>query len=82
MIDAGQVALDKLCLGVRSGERLGLLGENGAGKTTTLSILTGASLTARCLECFTACLLYWGLAISQDHTIRCVYMITRTSNQT
>ena len=34
-----KVAVRDLWLGVRSGERFGLLGENGAGKTTTLSAL-------------------------------------------
>lgn len=34
------MALQDLCLSVRHGERLGLLGANGAGKTTTLGILT------------------------------------------
>ena len=36
-----QVALRGLCLSVRPGERLGLLGENGAGKSTLMAILTG-----------------------------------------
>ena len=34
------MALQDLCLAVRHGERLGLLGANGAGKTTILGILT------------------------------------------
>ena len=32
--------MQDLCLSVRHGERLGLLGANGAGKTTTLGLLT------------------------------------------
>ena len=35
-----QVALHDLCLTVRHGQILGLLGANGAGKTTTLGLLT------------------------------------------
>ncbi len=34
-----KVALQDLWLGIKAGERFGLLGANGAGKTTTLSIL-------------------------------------------
>lgn len=35
------IAVDKLCLGVQSGECFGMLGVNGAGKTTTFKMLTG-----------------------------------------
>lgn len=35
------LAVDRLCLGVPSGECFGLLGVNGAGKTTTFRMLTG-----------------------------------------
>ncbi|KAK3087439.1 hypothetical protein FSP39_005943 [Pinctada imbricata] len=35
------LAVDKLCLGVPTGECFGLLGVNGAGKTTTFKMLTG-----------------------------------------
>ncbi|XP_021369630.1 ATP-binding cassette sub-family A member 2-like isoform X2 [Mizuhopecten yessoensis] len=35
------LAVDRLCLGVPSGECFGLLGVNGAGKTTTFKMLTG-----------------------------------------
>ena len=37
----GSVAVDRLTLGVRPGERFGLLGVNGAGKSTTLKTLCG-----------------------------------------
>ncbi|KAK9833394.1 hypothetical protein WJX81_001382 [Elliptochloris bilobata] len=36
-----KVAVADLCLGIRAGERFGLLGDNGAGKTTTLQMLVG-----------------------------------------
>ena len=36
-----RVAVDRLTLGVRPGERFGLLGVNGAGKSTTLKTLCG-----------------------------------------
>ena len=35
------VAVDNLCLSVRKGELLSLLGVNGAGKTTTIKMLSG-----------------------------------------
>ena len=35
------VAVDNLCLSVRRGELLSLLGVNGAGKTTTIKMLSG-----------------------------------------
>ncbi|KAG1669733.1 ATP-binding cassette sub-family A member 1 [Nymphon striatum] len=35
------IAVDKLCVGVKKGECFGLLGVNGAGKTTTFRMLTG-----------------------------------------
>uniref|UniRef100_A0A6Q2ZEB5 P-type phospholipid transporter n=1 Tax=Esox lucius TaxID=8010 RepID=A0A6Q2ZEB5_ESOLU len=34
-------AVDRICVGVSSGECFGLLGVNGAGKTTTFKMLTG-----------------------------------------
>ncbi|XP_029698855.1 retinal-specific ATP-binding cassette transporter-like [Takifugu rubripes] len=34
-------AVNRICLGVSSGECFGLLGVNGAGKTTTIKMLTG-----------------------------------------
>lgn len=37
-----RVAVDRLSLCVKRGERFGLLGPNGAGKTTTISMLVGA----------------------------------------
>ena len=37
-----RVAVDRLSLSVKRGERFGLLGPNGAGKTTTISMLVGA----------------------------------------
>ncbi|WP_395088941.1 ABC transporter ATP-binding protein [Armatimonas sp.] len=37
-----RVAVDRLSLNVKRGERFGLLGPNGAGKTTTISMLVGA----------------------------------------
>ncbi|XP_035270491.1 retinal-specific phospholipid-transporting ATPase ABCA4-like [Anguilla anguilla] len=36
-----QPAVDRICVGVPSGECFGLLGVNGAGKTTTFEMLTG-----------------------------------------
>jgi ABC-2 type transport system ATP-binding protein len=36
-----KMALDNLCLEVKSGEIYGLLGANGAGKSTTLNLLLG-----------------------------------------
>ena len=38
---ATKVAVDNLTLGVRRGERFGLLGVNGAGKSSTLKVLCG-----------------------------------------
>ena len=35
------VAVDNLTLGVKRGERFGLLGVNGAGKSSTLKVLCG-----------------------------------------
>jgi len=37
----GLTALDALCMSVREGEILGLLGPNGSGKTTFFNVLTG-----------------------------------------
>ncbi|MFC1876267.1 ABC transporter ATP-binding protein [Thermodesulfobacteriota bacterium] len=37
----GIPANDQICLSIRSGEILGLLGENGAGKTTLMNVLYG-----------------------------------------
>ncbi len=34
-------AVDRVCLRIEEGERVGFLGPNGAGKTTTLKMLTG-----------------------------------------
>ncbi|XP_034039071.1 LOW QUALITY PROTEIN: retinal-specific phospholipid-transporting ATPase ABCA4-like [Thalassophryne amazonica] len=36
-----RAAVDRICVGVSSGECFGLLGVNGAGKTTTFKMLTG-----------------------------------------
>ena len=36
-----KVAVDNLSLGVKRGERFGLLGVNGAGKSSTLKVLCG-----------------------------------------
>jgi branched-chain amino acid transport system ATP-binding protein len=38
----GFVALDDISLGVRQGERLGLIGPNGSGKTTLINCISGA----------------------------------------
>jgi len=38
----GFVALDKVSLTVRAGERLGLIGPNGSGKTTLINCISGA----------------------------------------
>lgn len=35
------IAVDKMCVGLKRGECFGLLGVNGAGKTTTFKMLTG-----------------------------------------
>ena len=35
------LAVDRICLGVKTGECFGLLGVNGAGKTSTFKMLTG-----------------------------------------
>lgn len=47
----GTVANDHICLRVRAGEIMGLVGENGAGKSTILKCLNGVyphgSLKAR-----------------------------------
>ena len=37
----GVLANDNVCLNVRKGEILGLIGENGAGKSTILKVLNG-----------------------------------------
>ena len=37
----GVLANDRVCLNVKYGEVLGLIGENGAGKSTLLKILNG-----------------------------------------
>ena len=39
--DASRVLLDRVSLGVESGDRIGVVGLNGGGKTTLLDILTG-----------------------------------------
>lgn len=39
----GVIALQGVCLAVKRGEVMGLIGENGAGKTTLMKILSGAS---------------------------------------
>jgi len=38
----GFVALDKVSLAVRAGERLGLIGPNGSGKTTLINCISGS----------------------------------------
>ncbi|HLE65527.1 MAG TPA: ABC transporter ATP-binding protein [Burkholderiales bacterium] len=38
----GFVALDRVSLSVRAGERLGLIGPNGSGKTTLINCISGA----------------------------------------
>ncbi len=40
--DASRVLLDRVSLGVESGDRIGVVGLNGGGKTTLLDLLTGA----------------------------------------
>jgi branched-chain amino acid transport system ATP-binding protein len=40
----GFVALDKVSLAVRAGERLGLIGPNGSGKTTLINCISGVLL--------------------------------------
>ena len=45
--NAGHVvvrALDRICLEVRDGDRVGIIGHNGAGKTSLLRVLSGAYL--------------------------------------
>jgi ABC-2 type transport system ATP-binding protein len=42
----GLTAVDKLDIGVESGEVFGLLGPNGAGKTTTISMLCNLKPTS------------------------------------
>ena len=37
----GVLANDRICLNVKPGEVLGLIGENGAGKSTLLKVLNG-----------------------------------------
>jgi ABC transport system ATP-binding/permease protein len=39
--DASRVLLDRVSLGVETGDRIGVVGLNGGGKTTLLDILTG-----------------------------------------
>lgn len=43
----GAVALNDVCLSVRGGEVVGLIGENGAGKSTLLKILAGSEEPTR-----------------------------------
>ena len=38
----GVVALNNVCLSIRGGEVVGLIGENGAGKSTLMKVLSGA----------------------------------------
>jgi ATP-binding cassette subfamily F protein uup len=40
--DASRVLLDRVSLGVASGDRIGVVGLNGGGKTTLLEVLAGA----------------------------------------
>jgi ABC transport system ATP-binding/permease protein len=40
--DGSRILLDRVSLGVESGERVGVVGLNGGGKTTLLDIITGA----------------------------------------
>ena len=46
----GVIANDNVCLNVKKGEILGLIGENGAGKSTILKVLNGIILTAHMRE--------------------------------
>ena len=39
--DASRVLLDRVSLGVESGDRIGVVGLNGGGKTTLLEVMTG-----------------------------------------
>ena len=41
----GFVALDKVSVEIRSGERFGLIGPNGSGKTTLINCISGAFRT-------------------------------------
>ena len=45
--DASRVLLDRVSLGCRAGDRIGVVGLNGGGKTTLLDILTGLRAARR-----------------------------------
>lgn len=68
-----QYALDNICLSIKEGDRLGIIGENGAGKSTLLSIISGISSTTSgemTIQGKVNAILSLGLGLREDFTGR------------